>query len=135
MTCRLDLNAPYWPGRHLTNISHKAEPIALRSVVAQPLLLRNDFARQLEHLLARLPVLRSSGQTPRELAATAQAHLSSLDGAALAAQVPADVVAAYYRVRFGGCRLDKNEIESIEQALSALNAAVRQKVSGRSAGK
>jgi len=85
------------------------------------------FYGKLERMLARLPVVRSSGQTPRELAAAAGTRLLSLEGAALAAKVPDDLVTAYYRVRFGGCHLDKNEIESIEQALAALNVAVRQK--------
>jgi hypothetical protein len=85
------------------------------------------FYRQLERVLARLPVVRAGGQTPRELATAAGTRLLSLDGAALASRVPADVVSAYYRVRFGGCRLDKNEMQAIEQALAALNAAVRQK--------
>ena len=74
-----------------------------------------------------MPLVRHRGQTPRELAAAAQARLLTFDGAALAAQVPEEVVAAYYRVRYGGCRLDKNEMAAIEQALAALNAAVRQK--------
>jgi protein-glutamine gamma-glutamyltransferase len=86
-----------------------------------------SFYRRLERVLARLPVVRTSGQTPRELAAAAEAHLLNLQGAALAAKVPADLVTVYYRVRFGGCRLDKNELQAIEQALAALNAAVRQK--------
>jgi hypothetical protein len=85
------------------------------------------FYRQLERALARLPLVRSGGQTPRELADAAGARLLALDGAALAARVPDMLVTAYYRVRFGGYRLDKNEMAAIEQALAALNAAVRQK--------
>jgi hypothetical protein len=85
------------------------------------------FYRQLERVLARLPVVRASGQTPRELAAAAESRLLNLQSAALAARVPGDVVTAYYRVRFGGSRLDKEEMQAIEQALAALNAAVRHK--------
>jgi hypothetical protein len=86
-----------------------------------------DFYWQLERALARLPIIRDSGQTPLELAATAGDRLLARDGAALAARVPAELVSAYYRVRFGGYRLDKKEMQAIEQALVALNAAVRQK--------
>src|SRR5581483_8946912 len=85
------------------------------------------FYWQLERALARLPLLREAGQTPRELATAATTRLLARDGAALAAHVPADLVSVYYRVRFGGCRLDKHEMQAIEQALAALNAAVRQK--------
>ena len=85
------------------------------------------FYRRLEGLLARLPLVRRRGQTPRELAAAAQAQLAAVEGAALTARVPDELVTTYYRVRFGGGRLDKNETDAIEQALASLAAAVRQK--------
>jgi len=84
------------------------------------------FYQRLERLLAGLPLVRQEGQTAQELATAAQARLSEAEGAVLAAQVPREVVAAYYRVRFGGHRLDKSETEAIEQALAALAPAVRQ---------
>jgi protein-glutamine gamma-glutamyltransferase len=84
------------------------------------------FYQRLERLLARLPLVRQEGQTARELAIAAQTRLSQAEGAVLAARVPSEVVAAYYRVRFGGHRLDKSETEAIEQALAALAPAVRQ---------
>jgi protein-glutamine gamma-glutamyltransferase len=84
------------------------------------------FYRRLERLLAGIPLLRPDGQTPQELAAAAQARLIAVEGAALTARVPAEVVSAYYRVRFGGARLDKNEMQAIEQALASLAPAVCQ---------
>jgi hypothetical protein len=84
------------------------------------------FYQRLERLLARLPLLRQDGQTAAELAASARSRLMESDGAVLAAHVPSEVVAAYYRVRFGGHRLDKSEMDAIEQALAALAPAVRQ---------
>jgi transglutaminase-like putative cysteine protease len=91
--------------------------------VAQP----PAFYVRLERLLARLPVVRRRGQTPRELAVAASNRLAAADHAALAAHVPPEVVAAYYRVRFGGDRLDKNEMDEIEQALAGLAGAVRKR--------
>jgi hypothetical protein len=85
-----------------------------------------DFYRRLERLLAKLPLARRRGETPRELAAAAQAKLAAVEGAALTASVPGELVSAYYRVRFGGGRLDKNETEAIEQALASLAPAVNQ---------
>jgi len=42
-----------------------------------------------------------------------------------AATLPSDLVAVYYRVRFGAGHLDKVETEAIEQALSEISAAVK----------
>jgi transglutaminase-like putative cysteine protease len=85
------------------------------------------FYGRLERLLARLPLLRACGETPQELAADAKRELSRRERAREAAELPAEVVAAYYRVRFGGHRLDKSEIDAIERALVILEGAVRRK--------
>jgi hypothetical protein len=85
------------------------------------------FYRQLERLLARLSLVRRAGQTPQELAAAAGTHLVTAKVAADTAPLPKQIVAAYYRVRFGGDRLDKNESDAIEQALAVLSAAVNQR--------
>jgi hypothetical protein len=85
------------------------------------------FYRQLERLLARLPLIRRAGQTPQELAQAAANRLAAAEAPAEAAPLPPQIVAAYYRVRFGAERLDKNESVAIEQALAALAAAVRQR--------
>jgi protein-glutamine gamma-glutamyltransferase len=84
------------------------------------------FYVRLERLLARLPLRRASGQTPRELAAAASRRLSNGAARVDVAHVPGEVVDAYYRVRFGSARLDKNETEQIEQALASLIPAVSQ---------
>jgi protein-glutamine gamma-glutamyltransferase len=84
------------------------------------------FYIRLEKLLARLPLRRSRGQTPRELATAAERRLSKGAVRLDVAHAPAAIVDAYYRVRFGGDRLDKNETEQIEQALASLIPAVSQ---------
>jgi hypothetical protein len=76
--------------------------------------------------LARLPLRRARGQTPRELATAAERRLSNGAVRLDVAHAPAAIVDAYYRVRFGGDRLDKNETEQIEQALASLIPAVSQ---------
>jgi len=84
------------------------------------------FYTRLEKLLARLPLKRRQGQTSRELAADAGARLAAAPQARATAELPAEIVAAYYRVRFGGDRLDKNETAAIEQSLAQLAPAVSQ---------
>jgi transglutaminase-like putative cysteine protease len=85
-----------------------------------------EFYRRMERVLARLPLVRRQGQTAAELATAAQARLLAVEGAALTAHVPGEVVEAYYRIRFGDGRLDRKETEAIEQAVDALSPAVRQ---------
>ena len=84
------------------------------------------FYLRLESLLARLQLRRRSGQTPRELAAVAGMILSKLPAGAASSTVPREVVEAYYRVRFGGAALDKEETAAIEHALAQLVPAVQQ---------
>jgi protein-glutamine gamma-glutamyltransferase len=81
------------------------------------------FYRRLELLLARLPAVRRTGQTPRELAGIACQRLTA-DGLEAAAALPADIVETYYRVRFGDGRLDKTETQAIEQSLCELADAI-----------
>jgi hypothetical protein len=84
------------------------------------------FYRRLEQLLAQLPLRRRPGQTPQELAAAAQQRLETAGTAPPVAQIPAEIVAEYYRVRFGAARLDKSQTAAIEQALHTLAPAVSQ---------
>jgi len=84
------------------------------------------FYLRLEKLLAHLPLRRQDGQTPRELAAAAENRLNASSEQRQAASIPAAIVAAYYRVRFGAARLDKTETAAIEHALERLAPAVRQ---------
>ncbi|MCI0358073.1 MAG: DUF3488 and transglutaminase-like domain-containing protein [Planctomycetaceae bacterium] len=89
------------------------------------------FYRRLESLLACLPLRREPGQTARELAERAAERL---DHASIAdpllhphvAQLPREIVDAYYRVRFGGAALDSHEQAAIEHALAELTPAVQQ---------
>jgi transglutaminase-like putative cysteine protease len=82
------------------------------------------FYRRLESLLTRISLRRVSGQTARELASVAASRLEQSGAAEAIAELPAEIIAAYYRVRFGGAALDKNEQAAIEQALVQLTSAV-----------
>jgi transglutaminase-like putative cysteine protease len=83
------------------------------------------FYLRLQSLLGRLQLRRSAGQTARELALAAEAKLHAPSTAA-AATLPAAIVEAYYRVRFGGAALDSREEAAIEHALAELTPAVNQ---------
>lgn len=81
------------------------------------------FYRRLESALGRLGLHRLPSQTQREYAEAARRRLlASADGAELA-PLPALVVEAYYRVRFGGETLDKTQADAVEHALSQLERA------------
>ena len=84
------------------------------------------FYRRLESLLAKLPLRRAAGETARELAAAAARRLSENARHGPHADLPREIVEAYYRVRFGGAALDSHEQAAIEHALSALTPAVHQ---------
>ena len=84
------------------------------------------FYLKLEKLLAHLPLRRRAGQTPQELAAVAEQRLAGGPNGGVA-HVPAEIVAAYNRVRFGSARLDKSQTAAIEHALESLAPAVSQK--------
>jgi hypothetical protein len=82
------------------------------------------FYRRLESLLARAALRRAAGQTARELASAAASRLRQSGAVEATTQLPGEIVAAYYLVRFGGAALDKNELAAIEQALVELTPAV-----------
>lgn len=82
------------------------------------------FYRRLEQMLARGKLARSRGQTPGEFATVAANWLDHQEAEGGVAQLPKSVVAAYYRVRFGGDRLDKNEIDAIEQSLAQIERGI-----------
>jgi hypothetical protein len=84
------------------------------------------FYRRLERLLIRAGLSRREGQTAQELAAVAEQRLAGSNGRPGVAKLPARIVEAYYRVRFGGGRLDRQESEAIEHALVALGPAFKQ---------
>lgn len=82
------------------------------------------FYLRLERLMARLAIERRPGQTPGEMAAIAGDRIAALGAGSGVAVLPAELVAAYYRMRFGKGRLDKVESDGIEQALKKIEAAV-----------
>jgi transglutaminase-like putative cysteine protease len=82
------------------------------------------FYRRLQSLLGRMHVRQAAGQTARELAADAAVRLARVDPGGRAGELPAEIVAAYYRVRFGGAALDSREEAAIEHALAQLAPVV-----------
>jgi hypothetical protein len=84
------------------------------------------FYEQLEALLAAHGILRPASQTQHEFAMAASGQLSESSRLAPAASLPRRVVDAFYRVRFGGRALDKEETEAVERSLRELAAALAQ---------
>lgn len=82
-------------------------PPGHRSVVA--------FYNRLEDLLAKRGSVRRLAETPREYVDRALRELSLSQGDALHR-----IVAMFYRVRFGGVKLEESDSVAIEQALSTL---------------
>jgi transglutaminase-like putative cysteine protease len=82
------------------------------------------FYRRFEALLARTGLRRGDGQTAAEFAERARSTLAGKNHPASIADLPPEVVQAYYRVRFGGHALDNSETEAIEHALAKLVPAV-----------
>jgi hypothetical protein len=78
------------------------------------------FYRRLEAALGRSGIHRGASQTQREYAETARRRFSASEQSADLAPLPALVVEAYYRVRFGGQPLDKAQADAVEHALSQL---------------
>jgi len=77
---------------------------------------RVAFYRRLETVMARRGLRRRPGQTQREFA-TEAAELLANGQAHDMADLSLTIADAFYDVRFGGARLDKNRLERVEQAL------------------
>lgn len=88
-----------------------------------------EFYRRLKALLRRHQMERGSTQTPREFAVAAGGRLADEPQHVPAASLPRKVVEAFYRVRFGGHVLDKQETEAVEQALLELESVLEPPVS------
>ena len=101
-------------------------PSAVQNPSPKPRRKAPAFYRRLVALLARLPVRRAPGQTARELAADAAEQLNHGGPQAAVAELPGEIVEAYYRVRFGLAALDSHEQAAIEHALAELSPAVQQ---------
>ena len=70
--------------------------------------------------------------TKWEFAREAETRLVQRMGDERLATIPTPVVEAFYRVRFGGPPLDKQEVEAVEQALVQLESATGKRVGIRS---
>jgi hypothetical protein len=82
------------------------------------------FYGRLEALLARTGLVRSTCQTQREFATEAGARIAKATGQTQLAGVPVEIAEAFYRVRFGGIKLDGRETQAVERALGCLEEAV-----------
>lgn len=80
---------------------------------------------RLERMLGKLDFHRPEGQTPREYAAAAGGLLARSPATRAVADLPLGVVDAFYRLRFAGRGLDRPELETLEQSLARLEAALR----------
>ncbi len=78
------------------------------------------FYVRLLRLMARLRLRPRPVQTPREFAAESAGVLTVRPGTALVADVPPEVVAAFYEVRFGGRTLPADEAAAVERSLDRL---------------
>jgi len=87
--------------------------------------VRVEFYRRFEAVLARRGLVRPASRTQREFAVRAGQELAQRAGDTRLALLPVSVAEAFYRVRFGGATLDKQERETVEQALTQLERAAR----------
>ncbi len=81
-----------------------------------------EFYDRLETLLSRQGLVRDAAQTQREFAAAAGARIAARTGRSQLQSMPAQVVEAFYRVRFGRLPLDNPQTEAVEHALAELAA-------------
>ncbi|MCD4727914.1 MAG: DUF4129 domain-containing protein, partial [Pirellulales bacterium] len=88
--------------------------------------------RRFETLMARRGIVRAPGQTQREFAATAGVELAAIAGEKRLEPLPAVVVEAFYRIRFGRRPLDNSQTQAVEHALAQLTTIRRVKVQGSS---
>ena len=78
-----------------------------------------EFYRRYEALMARWGLVRTAGQTQREFAQAAAAHLAAREDKTLAT-LPELIAESFYRVRFGSLPLDSLQAEAVEHALAML---------------
>jgi hypothetical protein len=85
------------------------------------------FYRRLAQLLSRMELDRTPTETQAEFAARAARFLSSRGQPGQSvAEVPQQVVDAFYRVRFGHLDLDPDSLEELDTHLDALEASLSQ---------
>lgn len=91
-----------------------------------------EFYRQLESLLESHGLARAKSQTQHEFAVTAGGELRTRTALREVAALPKQLVDTFYRVRFGGHTLDKQQTEAVEQSLGQLATALAsEKAAGR----
>lgn len=74
---------------------------------------------------ARLGLMPTTGQTPKEFAETVAAALRASPAGAPVAEVPAFVTSKFYRVRYGGTALTAGEVAEVQAAVARLLTAVQ----------
>lgn len=85
------------------------------------------FYRRLETLLGRHGLARAASQTHREFARQAGIKLSESTGEFQMAELPLEVVSAFYQVRFGESDLNGSQMAAVGQALRRIEQAARSK--------
>ena len=84
-----------------------------------------EFYERFEALLAQRHWVRAASQTQREFALSLGGQFAESPATKQAAALPRRIVETFYRVRFGGRRLDNSESQAVEQAISDLAAALK----------
>ncbi len=79
-----------------------------------------EFYRKFESILAKHGIRRSDQQTPSEFAASVTDRLSHNGSNESLQEIPGNVVDLFYRVRFGGDRLDTSDMQRLESWLGKL---------------
>jgi len=79
-----------------------------------------EMYRRLEESLARVGLIRSASQTAYEFALAAGGELAERVEHRGVSHLPRRIIDSFYRVRFGGVPLDKQEAQAVEQALAEL---------------
>ena len=84
-----------------------------------------EFYRRLERLLRRHGMQRPATQTQREFAIAVGGQLAEKPSQAAVAGIPKLLVDYFYRVRYGGTRLEPRENEQLQRSLQQLAAALK----------
>ncbi|MCH2129150.1 MAG: DUF3488 and transglutaminase-like domain-containing protein [Pirellulaceae bacterium] len=83
-----------------------------------------EFYDRLESLLAQHGWQRLPGQTQYEFAQEVGGQLADQPHRQKVASMPRRVVEAFYRIRFGGDKLNYQELQTVEQAMTALQSTL-----------
>ena len=82
------------------------------------------FYQRLEEILERAGWKRDQAQTQREFATSLGERWKDLSLDEHCMRWVDEIITAFYRVRFGGATLDKEELDAIEHALSQLDTSL-----------